>query len=176
MILDPDQLDQLWSLRTSMQFETVAWDDARALALRSAMDLETGALYAGRSAAQTAGQQAAVDDALRIDPATIVHTVLLIEDGVPVGHAALRPWNHELEVKKVFVDASVRGRGLSRALMVELERVAGERGIPSLILQTGNLQLPAIGLYESLGYERIETYGKYGAIPASVCFRKRLAR
>ncbi|TBN57519.1 GNAT family N-acetyltransferase [Glaciihabitans arcticus] len=157
-----------------MNFETVAWDDARALALRAAMDVETSAMYADRSAAQTPDEQAAVDRSLAIDPATMVHTVIAIDDGVPVGHAALRPWNEELEVKKVFIAANARGRGLSRALMTELERVAGERGIPSLVLQTGDRQLAAIALYESMGYRPIEVYGLYNAIPRALCYRKNL--
>ena len=155
-----------------MQFETVEWADPRAAALREAMNVETGAMYAERMASQTAEEQAAVDVSLAIDPATIVHTVLVIDDGVPVGHAALRPWNGELEVKKVFIAPEARGRGLSRALMIELERVAGERGIPSLVLQTGNLQLAAIALYESMGYRPIDVYGLYTAIPDALCYRK----
>jgi len=158
-----------------MTFETVAWDDPRAQALRAAMDVETTAMYASRAAGQTPEQDAAVTAALTIDPPTIVHTVLVIDDGRPVGHAALRPWGAELEVKKVFIDESVRGRGLSRALMLELERVALERGIHSLVLQTGDRQIAAIALYESLGYERIDVYGAYTAIPFALCYRKSLA-
>jgi GNAT superfamily N-acetyltransferase len=157
-----------------MSFETVEWDDPRAQVLRAAMDVETGAMYAERSAALTPEQGEAVNAALTIDPATIVHTVLQLDDGRPVGHAALRPWNDELEVKKVFIDESVRGRGLSRALMLELERVALERGIHSLVLQTGDRQIAAIGLYESLGYEPIDIYGAYTAIPFALCYRKML--
>jgi len=157
-----------------MIFEAVEWDDPRALALRTAMDVETSAMYASRSAAQSPEEQEAVGASLAIDPATIVHTVLLIEDGVSVGHAALRPWKDEYEVKKVFIDAGARGRGLSRALMTELERVAGERGIPSLVLQTGDRQVAAIALYESMGYQPIEVYGLYTAIPFALCYRKTL--
>jgi GNAT superfamily N-acetyltransferase len=150
-----------------MIFETVTWDDPRALALRAAMDAETGAMYAERATTPE------IADSLAIDPATIAHTVILLDDdGTPVAHAALRPWNDELEVKKVFVAANARGRGLSRALMTELERVAGERGIRSLILQTGDLQVAAIALYLSMGYEPVPVYGKYTAIPFALCYRK----
>jgi GNAT superfamily N-acetyltransferase len=158
-----------------MTFETVAWDDPRAIALRAAMDAETGAMYAGRAAAQTPEETDAVTAALTIDPATIVHTVLLVADGTAVAHAALRPFGDELEVKKVFVAADARGHGHSRALMLELERVALERGIHSLVLQTGDLQVPAIALYVSLGYEPIPVYGAYSAIPFALCYRKQLA-
>ena len=156
-----------------MHFETVHWDDPRALALRTAMDVEMTALYAGRSAAQSDADQAAVTAALAIDPETIVHTVIAIDDdGSAVGHAALRPLGESLEVKKVFISEEARGRGLSRALMGELERAALERDIHSLVLQTGNLQLAAIALYEAVGYRSVEVWAPYTAIPASLCYRK----
>ena len=158
-----------------MQFETVHWDDARAVALRAEMDVETGAMYADRAAAMDADGQAAVSAALAIDPASIVHTVIVIDDdGSAVGHAALRPWGESLEVKKVYIAPQARGRGLSRALMAEVERAALERDIRSLVLQTGDLQLAAIALYEAVGYRSVEVWAPYTAIPASLCYRKDL--
>jgi ribosomal protein S18 acetylase RimI-like enzyme len=67
-----------------------------------------------------------------------------------------------------------RGRGISRALMIELEAIAREMGAASLVLQTGPLQVPAIALYESLGYEAIPPYGKYTVIPNALCYQKTL--
>jgi len=139
------------------------------------MDVETTAMYAGRASDQTDAETAAVMAALTIEPSSIVHTVIAIEDdGTPVAHAALRPFEGELEVKKVFVAKNARGSGVSRAIMTELERVAAERDIHSLVLQTGDLQVPAIALYLSLGYEQIAVYGKYTAIPFALCYRKTL--
>ena len=139
------------------------------------MDVETTAMYAGRASDQTDVETAAVMAALTIEPSSIVHTVIAIEDdGTPVAHAALRPFEGELEVKKVFVAKNARGSGVSRAIMTELERVAAERDIHSLVLQTGDLQVPAIALYLSLGYEQIAVYGKYTAIPFALCYRKTL--
>jgi len=138
------------------------------------MDVETTAMYAGRASNQTDAETAAVMAALTVDPASIVATVIALDGERPVAHAALRPFEGELEVKKVFVDASVRGRGVSRAIMAELERIAAERDIHSLVLQTGDLQVPAIALYLSMGYEPIAVYGKYSAIPFAVCYRKQL--
>ena len=40
------------------------------------------------------------------------------------------------------------------------------------MLQTGPLQVPAITLYEDLGYVAIPPYGKYDAIPGALCYEK----
>jgi hypothetical protein len=48
-------------------------------------------------------------------------------------------------------------------------------GAKRVILQTGDLQVEAVALYERTGYERIATYEPYvTAIPFSLCFEKRL--
>ena len=139
------------------------------------MDAETGAMYAVFTNNRSAEERAAIDDALSVDPADITDTLLALEDGVPAGTASLRPFEQELEVKKVFVGVPFRGQGLSRRIMLELEGIARVRGVASLVLQTGPLQVPAIRLYESLGYVQIEPYGKYGVIEGTLCYRKLLS-
>ncbi len=67
--------------------------------------------------------------------------------GIAVGTLA-----GSLEVKRVFVAPPVRGTGVSRLLMGELERIAADRGAERLILQTGDRQPDAIALYEKIGY------------------------
>ena len=155
-----------------VRIEYVDWLDPRAVALRAAMDAETSAMYAEFSRSQPPEVQAAIDDALTVDPAAIVTTMIALHGDEPVGHSALRPYGTSLEVKKVFVAESVRGRGVARLLMGELETIARGRGAASLVLQTGPLQVPAIRLYEDLGYVAIPPYGKYGAIPGALCYVK----
>jgi len=156
-----------------MKFEQVDWQDERAIALRAAMDAESAATYAEVITAQSPEKREAMSLAFVVNPIEIVDCVLAIDDDDGVaGHAALRPWHNELEVKKVFVPTAARGRGVARVLMTELERLAAARGIHSLVLQTGHLQLAAIRLYESLGYERIEAFRGYAVVPAALCFRK----
>ena len=140
------------------------------------MNAETSVLYAPRAAELSLEQQAAVDEVLSTRAEDFVATVVAFDEDAPAGHAALRPAPGEpagtLEVKKVFVPVPYRGRGISKLLMLDLERIALERGATRLVLQTGNLQVEAIALYEGLGYTAIPPYGGYGVIPFALCFEK----
>ncbi|WP_213813648.1 GNAT family N-acetyltransferase [Glaciihabitans sp. dw_435] len=154
--------------------ERVGWDDVRAPALRQAMDAEMGILYGPTMVGQTPEELAEVMAVLALRPEDVVATVLALDGDVAVGHAALRWFGDSLEVKKVVVDPRYRGQGISKKVMLELEDIAREMGVTSIVLQTGDLQVEAIGLYERLGYTRIPVYGAYGLITAAVCFEKTL--
>lgn len=161
----------------------VDWLDPRAVALRTAMDAETSAMYAEFATERTPEERALIDAALATDPAQMVVTFLVTDpaaDDAPVAHTALRPvprGDHPdaLEVKKVFVVPERRGLGLARLLLSEAEGFAREAGRAALVLQTGRLQVAAIRLYEDLGYVPVPAYGDYGVIPATLTFRKELA-
>ncbi len=161
-----------------MVIERVDWLDPRAVGQRQAMDSETGEMYAKFIAGLTPEEMAAIDDALSTDPAEILDTIIIVDGDAVLGHSALRPapgfGPEVLEVKKVFVGPEYRGRGVSRLLMAELEVLARQRGATSLVLQTGELQVPAIKLYENLGYTPIPAYGKYVIIPNALCYVKPL--
>ena len=79
------------------------------------------------------------------------------------------------ELRRMYVVPEFRGRGLSRRLLRALEDNARSLGYARLRLETGNLQVAAIGLYEASDYERIERYGPFAADERSVCFEKALA-
>jgi ribosomal protein S18 acetylase RimI-like enzyme len=74
----------------------------------------------------------------------------------------------------MFVEPSMRGRGIARALLAGLEAAARGLGLTVLRLETGSRQPEAIGLYESAGYLRVPAFGEYASDPLSVCFEKRL--
>jgi len=157
--------------------ETVPWDDPRAVLLRAEMDGELGPRYADRLDDIPPEVAARFGQALSVDPDTIVATIIAVDaEGDPVGHAALRDLGGELagslEVKRVFVAPPVRGTGVSRLLMRELERIAADRGAERLILQTGDRQPDAIALYEKIGYTPIPVYPPYVEITFSHCFEK----
>lgn len=163
-------VDDAWTI------ERVDWHDERAVALRVAMDEEIGPRYADAFAAFDEEMRVVLAEDFAVDPSTIVDVILVHDaSGDPVGHAALRALGDELEVKRVFVEPRARGRGASRALMAELERVGRDRGATRLILQTGDRQPEAIALYERIGYHRIDTFAPYVRFPASRCFAKPLA-
>ena len=77
------------------------------------------------------------------------------------------------EVRRMFVTAAVRRRGVARAVLVELERQAMLLGYRALRLQTGDRQPEAVALYAAAGYARIAPFGPYVDDATSVCFEKR---
>ncbi len=155
--------------------ETVEWTDPRVAELHAGLSAETGALYRTRLAKLPRPEREAALGSLAIDPAVIETTLLTLDDGVPVATAAVRrsvASETEWDVKRVFVLQSHRGKGISRALMEELEEYARSNGAKTMALQTGNLQAVAISLYASLGYEPCESYPPYGFYPGELTFRK----
>lgn len=95
-------------------------------------------------------------------------------DGVPVACGGWRAHDGWAELKRMYVVASARGKGLARVLLAELERTAAEAGLGRVQLETGQKQPEAIGLYSSSGYHRIPGFGYYRDHPGSVCFGKEL--
>lgn len=73
---------------------------------------------------------------------------------------------------------AARGRGLARALMVEAERIAIERGKTLLTLDTAE-EDGAAGLYESLGFQRVGVIPDYalkphGGLTGTIIYFKRI--
>ena len=63
------------------------------------------------------------------------------------------------EIKKMYVVPELRGRGVARTLLHELERVARDQlGYEVARLDTGPKQVSAQGLYESEGYARVDDF------------------
>jgi len=101
---------------------------------------------------------------------------LVAWDGeVPVGCGAIRRLdNGRAELKRMYVVAERRGRGISWAVLEALEATARELGAKSIVLETGVRQPAAIGLYGSAGYVPIPAFGAYVTSASSVCMERRM--
>lgn len=86
---------------------------------------------------------------------------------------AFRPG--DVELKRMYVVESARGRGYARAMLAELERTAVAAGRLRAVLETGTEQPEAIALYGSSGYTGIPGFGLYKDAPECRCFGKDLA-
>lgn len=95
------------------------------------------------------------------------------EEAVACG--AFRPMEPGIvEFKRMYVAPAHRGRGYSKRMLEELERLAREAGYRQVRLETGVRQPAAIRLYDGAGYRRIPCYGIYAGCERSVCFEKDL--
>jgi len=103
--------------------------------------------------------------------------------GRPVGCGAIRvlrdaALTHDLgprvgEIKRMYVAPEVRGQGVGRALLAQLEAEASALGVTRLVLETGTRQLAALALYRRAGFTDIPPYGEYALSPGtSVCLSK----
>jgi DNA-binding MarR family transcriptional regulator/ribosomal protein S18 acetylase RimI-like enzyme len=86
--------------------------------------------------------------------------------GEPVGCGVLR--HHELregvpgwsEIKRLWVSPAVRGIGLGRRLLAELEDCAASLGAPIVRLDTNRVLTEAIAMYRAEGYREIAPFNE----------------
>jgi DNA-binding MarR family transcriptional regulator/GNAT superfamily N-acetyltransferase len=79
--------------------------------------------------------------------------------GEPVGCGALKFHDGEpAELKRMWVAGSVRGLGIGRRLLGDLERRAAAGGARIVRLETNDALEEAIALYRSSGYREVEAF------------------
>jgi len=79
--------------------------------------------------------------------------------GDPVGCCGLKfHGDAPGEVKRMWVDGSVRGLGLGRRLLAEVETHAAAHGVRTLRLDTNRALVEAIAMYRSSGYREVEAF------------------
>src|SRR4029077_10601015 len=77
----------------------------------------------------------------------------------PIGSGALKFHDHApAELKRMWVDESVRGLGVGRRLLSELEDQAAKRGVMTVRLETNKTLVEAISLYRSAGYTEVAAF------------------
>ena len=81
--------------------------------------------------------------------------------GAPVGCGGLRyHGGAPAEVKRMWVAPAVRGLGLGRRLLAELEAAAAAHGARTLRLETNRTLTEAIGLYRATGYREVAAFNE----------------
>ncbi|WP_099054921.1 GNAT family N-acetyltransferase [Streptomyces fodineus] len=125
---------------------------------------------------------ATVLDAAHFDPPRGVYLIAYDELDRPVATGGWRSQDRneegnedgDAELKRMFVIAEMRGRGLARRILAALEEDARMAGRVRMVLETGTKQPEAITLYTSCGYEPCAKFGYYRHYEDSRCFAKRL--
>jgi putative acetyltransferase len=113
-------------------------------------------------------------DASTLAAPKVTFLVARVADRV-AGFGSLVQHNTELgEIKRMYVDPTMRGRQLGRLLLNALEDCARAGKLSCLRLETGVKQSEAIALYRSAGYREIPPFGNYKPDPLSLFMEKRL--
>jgi putative acetyltransferase len=104
----------------------------------------------------------ALDVAGLLDPAVTFFSFRL--DGALLGVAALKRLDeHHAEVKSMHTASAARGRGIGRALVEHVIKVARAHGLRRLSLETGSMATfaPARTLYANAGFTPCGPFGGY---------------
>jgi putative acetyltransferase len=96
------------------------------------------------------------------------------ERGRAVATGALVLHDGWAELKRMWVVADMRGRGLSKAVLRALVEQASHDGICILRLETGIASHAALGLYAGEGFKRCGPFNGYQDDPLSVFMQKDL--
>jgi len=151
-----------------MVVEGVAFDADEITALVEAQQAEMRELYSGEADIGPTREAAMF---VEPDGAFLV----VRDEGRAIGCGGVCRFDGtRAELKRMYVAPEARGRGLGRLLLVELEAEARRLGYAGIVLETGDRQPEALGLYASAGYERIPCYGVYATRALSLCFEKTL--
>jgi GNAT superfamily N-acetyltransferase len=128
-------------------------DSSVSVALQQAFFAEISSRYPGWE--PTSSQSVEPSD---LAPPTGAWIVAYL-DGEPVGCGGLQAVDDEtVEIRRVFLLASARGRGIGHALLTELERRAQQLLYQRVRLTTGEHQPEALRLFQGAGYLEIPAF------------------
>jgi GNAT superfamily N-acetyltransferase len=101
--------------------------------------------------------------------------VVAVCDGVAVACGGLRLLSPGVaEIKRMYVDPTVRRRGIGALVLAFLEDRARAMGYGEAWLETGSEQPDAISLYAAAGYLPRPPYGEFKDDSRSRCFSRDL--
>lgn len=107
---------------------------------------------------------------------TDLHTVVVAyENEQAVACGCFKIFDEKtVEIKRMFVEDSQRGKGIASAMLANLETWARELGYEKSVLETGKGQPNAIKLYQKYGYQITANYNDSDDLNISVCLAKTL--
>lgn len=101
--------------------------------------------------------------------------VIAYSDQKAVGCCCFKEFeSHTVEIKRMYLNAHYRRKGIANKMLSEIELWAIEKGYFTTILETGYKMPEAIHLYRKMGYIQIPNYGQYADNPDSICMSKQL--
>jgi GNAT superfamily N-acetyltransferase len=87
-------------------------------------------------------------------------------EGKPAGCIGLAPFSTDaMEIHKVYVDPSFRGRGIGNLLMQRVFDEAKKSGRPTMLVNTAAYLKSAVSLYEAFGFTRCPPFH---SVPAEI--------
>jgi GNAT superfamily N-acetyltransferase len=96
--------------------------------------------------------------------------LVAVADGELIGCGGWRAHGADAELKRMYTAPTARGRGVARRVLAAVEASARAHGCRRLILETGDKQPEAVGLYTSSGYELIDNFGYYRDEPGVLSY------
>lgn len=117
--------------------------------------------------------QATYDQYNKVPDST--NAVLIYDGQQPVACGCFKRYEEgTVEIKRMFVEKTHRGSGLSKMVLQELEKWSRELGYEFAVLETSVHFKTARNLYGKAGYKIISNYGQYANLADSVCMKKTL--
>ncbi len=117
----------------------------------------------------------AVDCHLESPEELIINKAIMVGaylDGRLTGMGALKQMEGYAEVKRMFVEPELRGKGLAEKILKTLEEIAVKNGNSIVRLETGSKHTAAIKFYTRMGYYHITQFGDYPVNDVSVLMEK----
>lgn len=106
---------------------------------------------------------------------TIKHVIIAYDGDTAVACGAIKAFDKDaMEVKRMYVQKTMRGRGIATQVLKHLENWARSLGYVTCILQLADNQAEALALYSKNGYVRTANFGQYMGDEQSICMRKGL--
>lgn len=151
---------------SEIALQVVSLDHPEARALEDKFKTEMGIRYGG-----TGPGPVPIEHFVPPEGAFVL--ALLGENAVACGgFRYLRPG--VAEIKRMYVDPIVRGRGVGRRLLHFLEERAAAASYNQIWLETGTEQPEAMALYTAARYRPMDPYGEFRYDSRSRCFCRTL--